>query len=70
MRRVWPVIVVALALSAAADVVLDAHVDFPGYYAVFGLVGGIAVIVVSAGVGGVLRRADRGDDGSGEAGDG
>lgn len=70
MRRVWLVIVAALALSVAADVALGAHVAFPGYYAVFGLVGGIAVILVSAGVGAVLRRADRGDDGSGEAGDG
>lgn len=40
-------ILVALAVSAAADVARGADVDFPGYYAAFGFVGCVVIILAS-----------------------
>jgi len=48
---VWLAVVAVVALSAGLDEALDAHVSFPGFYAVLGLVGALAVILGSAGLG-------------------
>lgn len=64
----WVAIVAVLALSAGLDGALDAHVDFPGYYAAFGFVAAVVVILASTGLGALgLRRPDRDDPATGSA---
>lgn len=58
MNRAWAVIAAALAVSVAADVLRDAHTAFPGFYAVLGLAGSVALVAVVDVLGRLLRRPD------------
>lgn len=61
-RTLVIVIGVAAVVVVASDVVRDAKVAFPGFYAAFGFGGAVAVIVVSRWVvAPLLRRPDATD---------
>ncbi len=68
-RTLVIIIAVAAVVAVAGDVLRDAKVAFPGYYAAFGFGGAVAVIAVSRWVvAPLLRRPD--DGGSLGGGDG
>lgn len=60
MRRTLVIIIgVAAVVAVAGDVLRDASVAFPGFYAAFGFGGAVAVIAVSRWVvAPLLRRPD------------
>jgi hypothetical protein len=63
MRTLWLVIVVSLLISVTADFVLGR--DVPGFAALFGLLGCVAIILASKALGAQLlqRREDYYDPG-------
>lgn len=70
-RRTLVIVIAAVAVVAVAgDVLGDAKVAFPGFYAAFGFGGAVAVIAVSRWVVAPLLRRPDDAGGSSEGGDG